>query len=149
MKIRLAESEDAADILAWRNDPVSCAMFIAGSPVDADQHNWWIHESLNNPLRSMFIGLEGGEKVGICRFDFDAQADIAEVSINLNPQMRGRRLSAPFLRESIALFRERRLCALAARIRKENIPSIRCFTECGFVFQRSEENFNYYRMAAA
>ena len=69
----------------------------------------------------------------ICRFDFNASENCAEVSINLNPEMRGKGLASKLLFHSIKKYREGNLIQLKATIKKENIASIKIFKKCDFV----------------
>jgi len=88
MKIKEADNSDSLDVFEWRNDPISCQMFISNNKVTLEEHKKWYESSLTNPLRKIYIGILTDEKVGICRFDIDAKMTSAEVSINLNPTMR-------------------------------------------------------------
>ncbi len=80
------------------------------------------------------------------RFDLSAAADTAEVSINLNPLMRGRKLSVPFLTKSIEAFWALHPVPLTATIRKDNSASIHCFEACGFTQTHDDSTFTYYRL---
>lgn len=144
MKIRLVTLEDSSEILEWRNDPDTRKMFISTARVEPEEHQRWLQDSLKNPLRVLYIGLEGEKKVGICRFDYSPEKQTAEISINLNPSVRGMNLSVPFLQTSIDSFRESNRCPLTATVKKGNLASIRCFEKCNFIYDRQDEVFNYY-----
>lgn len=142
MKIRDAEISDLMDVFAWRNDPLSCSMFINDKNVDIDEHEKWFQNSLINPERTLYIGTTVDTKVGICRFDYDQSTNCAEVSINLNPQMRGNSLSYKLLNNSISKYLENASYELKAAIKKENQASINIFEKCGFI--RVKENDHFY-----
>jgi len=88
--------------------------------------------------------LNGDEKMGMCQFEVDPITNIADVSINLNPDHRNKRLSTTLLSQSIATFLTERPTNLRARIKKTNIGSITCFLRIGFVFERYDNGINYY-----
>jgi len=146
MKIRFVDHRDSGDILAWRNDPASLSMFRNSKDVDPDEHQDWFEHSLNDPNRALYMGVEEDRQIGICRFDFDPIEDWAEVSINLNPEERRKGLSCPLLQAAIEAYRETRVCALVANIKKDNIASKRLFEKCGFMFIRDDGELMMYRL---
>lgn len=147
MEVRLAEIDDKDEILAWRNDPVSREMFLDSSLVSAEAHERWMVTSLSNPLRMMYIGLERGRKVGICRFDHNELDNTSEVSINIAPEMRGRGLGASLLSRSVGEYKAMRSCPIWAKIKNENIASLSCFQRSGFAVTRRGPQFTYVEIA--
>ena len=147
MIIRDAEIGDLSNTLVWRNDPLSCSMFITDKKVDLEEHNKWFKNSLTNPLRTLYIGLTLDKKVGICRFDYDGSTNCSEVSINVNPLMRGRNLSYDFLKNSIKRYlalREKNKCSLTATIKKENKAGTKLFEKCGFKLIDEDDNLYFF-----
>ena len=104
MQITKAIIDDALDVFIWRNDPVSRKMFFNGPEIQFEDHLSWFESALASDLRKLFIGQIEGLKVGICRFDIDKLTGKAEVSVNLNPKMRGKGLSKAFLQLSLKEF---------------------------------------------
>ena len=130
-----ATDNDLKDIWEWRNDELTKKMSITTDDVSWETHSSWYEKSLVNPNRYLYLGfLNGNEKIGICRFDVDVITNIAEVSINLNPKYRSKKLSSRLLSQAIANFSKEQNTELAATINKSNIGSIKCFTKCGFTF---------------
>ncbi len=80
----------------------------------------------------------------MCRFDVNGSTNTAEVSINLNPVFRNKRLSKKILAEAITAFNDEAGFDLTATIRKINKSSIKCFASVGFVFDREDADYNYY-----
>jgi RimJ/RimL family protein N-acetyltransferase len=147
MIIAKASLQDSNDIWTWRNDPYTRSMFINTDEVSWDIHRNWFEKSLINPNRFLYIGyieVKEDEKVGMCRFDIEINSNIADVSINLNPKMRGKHLSHQLLADSITVFWENRRISLKATIKKENTASIRCFSKCGFVLDSADTEYNHY-----
>jgi RimJ/RimL family protein N-acetyltransferase len=141
-----ATENDSKDIWEWRNDELTKQMSITTDSVSWETHSSWYEKSLVNPNRYLYLGfLNGNEKIGMCRFDVEVNTNIAEVSINLNPKYRSKKLSSLLLSQAIAKFCEERNTDLAATIRKTNIGSIKCFTKCGFTFEREDNDYNYYK----
>jgi RimJ/RimL family protein N-acetyltransferase len=144
-----ATENDSKDIWEWRNDELTKQMSITTDSVSWETHSSWYEKSLVNTNRYLYIGfVNDNEKIGMCRFDVDANTNIAEVSINLNPQHRNKKLSSQLLSQTIAKFCEERNTDLAATIRKTNIGSIKCFIKSGFTFEREDNDYNYYNQAA-
>ncbi|MBE3024361.1 GNAT family N-acetyltransferase [Janthinobacterium sp. GW458P] len=143
MKIKDADINDSLDVFTWRNDPVSCQMFISNNVVTLEEHKKWFESSLTNQLRKIYIGIVNEGKVGICRFDTDKKMSGAEVSINLNPSMRGKNLAYDFLANSIEKYRTSNTIKLTATIKKENKASLRIFERYGFIKIDEDDNFFY------
>jgi RimJ/RimL family protein N-acetyltransferase len=144
-----ATDNDSKDIWEWRNDELTKQMSITTDSVSWETHSSWYQKSLVNPNRYLYIGfLNDSEKIGMCRFDLDSNTNIAEVSINLNPQHRSKKLSSQLLSQTIAKYLEEKNTALSATIKKTNIGSIKCFTKCDFTFEREDSDYNYYKKVA-
>lgn len=147
MIIKNATQNDSIDIWNWRNDPHSRSMFINSNLVSWDEHSLWFNRLLSNPAHIVYIGsTKENEKVGVCRFDIGPSGDIAEVSINLNPAMRGKGLSQVFLKAATSIFWDNKKINLTAKIKKENAASLKCFEKSGFVVQNEDECFKYYSL---
>ena len=143
MIIREAEIKDSIDVFYWRNDQLSCDMSINNKKISIKDHQKWYQSILKDSLRKLYIGEDSDKKIGICRFDYNELDNCSEVSINLNPKMRGKNLSYEFLINSIKKYLEKTPCKLKARIKKENKASLKIFEKCGFIYFAKDNNFNY------
>jgi RimJ/RimL family protein N-acetyltransferase len=144
-----ATDNDSKDIWEWRNDELTKQMSITTDSVSWETHSIWYQKSLVNPNRYLYIGfLNDSEKIGMCRFDLDSNTNIAEVSININPQHRIKKLSSQLLSQTISKYFEEKNTTLSAKIKKTNIGSIKCFKKCGFTFEREDSDYNYYKKVA-
>jgi L-amino acid N-acyltransferase YncA len=85
-------------------------------------------------------------KLGVCRFEKKLDGSAWEVSINLNPTMRGRHLSEGFLRRCVDLFRTEHHTPLAATIKVDNTASTSLFVKCGFVLVRQTRGIAEYTL---
>lgn len=144
--IRIATAEDSQCLWEWRNDELTRKMSVNSERVDREAHETWYQGLLASLDRHLYIGLlDGVERVGVCRFDMGSGNGRAEVSINLNPACRGRRLSAALLGAAMTRFRQEQGVNLSARIKPSNIASIRCFTANGFVLVGGDADMAHYR----
>jgi RimJ/RimL family protein N-acetyltransferase len=135
--VRKAIADDAADLLVWRNDPLTRAMSRTTEPVAATDHARWFQGALQDPTCTLLIGEDDGRKIGMVRL---ARGGETEVSINLNPAVRGQGLARKLL--ALALAEERG--AILAVIKPENLASIRLFEGAGFVRQETREGLTRY-----
>jgi len=108
---------------------------ITPGPVAWETHAAWFEQTLASSSRWLYVGEIEALKVGICRIDLVPESGSAEVSLNLNPAARGRGLAAPFLGAVLDRFQQEVPLAvdLVAVIKRHNLPSVKCFTRCGFV----------------
>ncbi|CAA7623559.1 UDP-2,4-diacetamido-2,4,6-trideoxy-beta-L-altropyranose hydrolase [Magnetospirillum sp. SS-4] len=137
LTLRPATADDGEDLLAWRNDPDSRANSLDTAEVSRERHFDWLGHVLADPERTMLIGMLGGTKVGMARFDRCRPGEW-RVSIGMAPTARGRGLGRSLLGFAIqALERRHGPGLLIADIRAANRPSRRIFTACGF-FQTDE-----------
>jgi len=132
INIRAATSSDCEDIYVWRSDPISLSMFFNNSIPSYEEHKNWFNSSLNNADRKLYIGEVGSTKIGVCRFDCNKKNGTVEVSINLNPNCRGRGFSKRFLASSIGCFQNIQRNELLARIKPKNVASLKIFKSLGF-----------------
>lgn len=139
MLIRKANQSDCKAIFDWRNDPHSREMSFDNREISYNDHVNWFEQSINNPLRELYIGQLEQEKIGVCRFDYNEETLSAEVSVNMNPRMRNKGLGKDFLVAAISLYESAKETVLSARIKTENEASKRMFTHAGFTVARENE----------
>ncbi len=129
VEVRPAAPDDAARLLAWRNDPRTVETSLSGATVAPAEHAAWFKRVLADRDRVLLIGEADGEPIGMCRFDIDG--DRAEVSINLDPAHRGMGLARPLLLAALTAVPSR-VTRLTAEVRTDNAASVRLFTAAGF-----------------
>jgi folate-dependent phosphoribosylglycinamide formyltransferase PurN/L-amino acid N-acyltransferase YncA len=132
MLVRDATLLDSAEILEWRNNKNSRIMFFDSSIIAKKNHDSWFSNALKNQFSKMFIGEYENIKIGICRFDVIEDSNKAKVSINMNPECRGKGLAKNFLQKSIDKFWTEFDTDLEARVKHINIASLRIFQNVGF-----------------
>ena len=149
IKIKCVEKDDSQSIWEWRNDQMSIEMSIANKRVGQEEHDIWFKNTLEDLDCYMYIGyLSDNEKIGVSRFNLDRLQKKAEVSINLNPKYRNKKLSTLFLFESIKIFKASIDFDITATIKKNNFNSINCFKKNGFILEYENKYFFYFKYRA-
>lgn len=139
--VRPATMDDAGLLLAWANDPVTRAAGFHTDAIERDEHLAWLQRRLASPECRLYIGVQAGQPVGQVRVDRD-EAGIAEVSIGVAPEARGRGVGRRLLDAALAAARaDAQLGARAfrARVRPDNAASLALFRAAGFVESGSGE----------
>ena len=149
ISVRRAAPDDSATVFAWRNDEATRIASVSHDVVEWADHETWYDAALADPQRYLYLALEGDDRAGLVRFDVAPEGS-AEVSINLNPDFRGRGLARPILAAAIDAFRGEGAGALelTATIRPENVASIKTFESMGFVSSGSGEQLEHYVLAS-
>ena len=140
IKIRPADLNDCKSLFDWHSDELSRTMSFNGSSSSIEDHEVWFKNSLSNVDRALYVGELGYKKLGVCRFDFLESEMLAEVSINMNPSMRGSDLEEKFLFESIECYLENNKYNLLAKVKPNNLTSLNVFKSAGFESFASDES---------
>jgi RimJ/RimL family protein N-acetyltransferase len=144
ISVRSAHSGDEYDLWVWRNDPVTRQMSRETTEVPREVNQKWFSDSLADPGRFIYLVEDDRGKLGMVRFDEFAAGDF-QISINLNPDWRGRGLCRPVLGSAIDHFTSGRgSLLLRADVKDDNTASKKCFLANGFVLKRSEGGFQFY-----
>lgn len=132
LTMRTATKDDAAMILAWRNDPLTVANSNK-NVVSEEEHAAWFSKVLHDSQRHLLICESEGEPLAVTRLDF-ISSGVYEISINVAPLFRGRGLGAPCIdmtcRYGFSLDAKR----ILAKIHKSNASSLRVFEKSSFSF---------------
>jgi UDP-2,4-diacetamido-2,4,6-trideoxy-beta-L-altropyranose hydrolase len=118
-------------------------------PISADAHGVWFQAVLENPDRYLYIGELDGQPIGQVRFDpVDSQHldSIFEVSISLDPDMRGKGLAVPLLLAAEGLFIHSTTgaAALHAYVNPDNAASQGLFQSAGYSIVRSSDSESHW-----
>lgn len=136
--LRLAVSDDADLLLAWRNDPVTRQSSHSTSAVGADEHAAWFRRALENPKRQIFMVMEGDDAVAMVRADQEDKA--YELSWSVAPSQRGRGLG----KRAVGLLAERLDGPLRAEVKEGNVASQRIAESVGMGLTRRKDGVLYY-----
>ncbi|MFZ5608306.1 MAG: GNAT family N-acetyltransferase [Pseudomonadota bacterium] len=141
--LRPATKDDARRLYAWRNDPVTVAASASGRPVAWDEHLSWLDKALSDPSRRIMIAELGDEAVGMARYD-QACEGVAELSWLIAPRARGRGLGKALVLAAAA----RHAGPLLARIKEDNVASIRVAMAAGFQLVEVRDGMGLWRRPA-
>lgn len=147
--LRAATMNDSADLLTWRNDPVTMACFRSTAVVAKEDHDRWMKFNVQQgyPEHIVLIAESDGGSVGVVRFDA-MKSDVMtfETSVTLAPAARGKGLSRNILNTACAVMPE---YALTTEVRVWNEVSQKMFEGCGFKETGRDADFIQYRRPPA
>jgi RimJ/RimL family protein N-acetyltransferase len=149
MKLDIATIDDSKDIFEWRNDDHTRAMYVNGERITWEDHKIWYAKILESKKSIIYLGKDEERKtsIGMVRFDIGNNNKNSVVSINLNPIWRGKNVSVELLSSAIKQFRLIHHLPVMAKVKKENMASIKCFERCLFEMTNQDEDFNYYNFS--
>lgn len=103
-----------------------------------EDHQSWFAKSLKDSNRLLLIAEYQNEPAGVLRFDIDPAAQRATITIAIAPESRGAGLGTQVIEKGSELILKRSdIACVIAYIRRENEPSLRAFSKCGF--QRADQ----------
>lgn len=132
-RLRKIKKEDCIDLYYWRNDIVTRRSCFNSKIISYRTHREWFKNSLANRQRYLYIVEDSKRgKIGVLRVD-RLSPHVAEISINLAPNMRGKGYGAKLLQQMCRKFiHGNQKIMFLARIKKENLASLRVFKKAGF-----------------
>ena len=128
-------------------------MSLSTDEVTWEGHVRWFEASLDNDHRRIYICTSNlddrDQPIGMVRFDVDEEGTSAEVSINLNPQARGRGFGYPSLVSGINAFAAEYsgVVRIVATIRSTNAASLAIFAKAGFAQTASTGDVVHFELA--
>ena len=147
MHLKRLSKNDVNDLLEWRNDKKTVAMSLSEKLCEVGEHHQWFGDFLRNSESKGYVGYIQNDKIGLCRFAINNVNFKYEVSINLNPNFRGKGHSFSLLRLSIEEFRKFKDLDLYATIKKENVASQKIFERFGFVLVGKSGSIYSYELS--
>lgn len=128
----------------WRNDELTKQMSKNGEDILWEKHQEWFSLIIKDPDQHLFIAYQAGNPIGTARLTRSGHS--AKISINLNPDNRGKGLGKKLLEElSLYGFKTLQLDTLTAEIKKGNNASIKIFKESGFSYLKEvDDNFLFF-----
>ena len=145
LTLRQAVESDSESLLEWRNDATTKAFSLSSDEVTREQHEAWFNKTLRDTNCLLIIGEVLGDPVGMVRINILNDSGLGQVSINLNPDFRGRGLSRQLLGSSL-LFAAQvfdNVSKYCADIHIENVASQKIFTSVGFVNSTNTTDGNF------
>jgi RimJ/RimL family protein N-acetyltransferase len=138
--IRLANSDDAIDVLSWRNDAQTRAMSWNTDAIDPENHVKWFTAAVYDHSRILLIGEIEDKKIGMVRFDVCVEDRYTwKVNILIAPESRNQGVGYILLIHAISFFHSKLPRALLiAEVKSINTASQKLFEKIGF----SKEDFD-------
>jgi RimJ/RimL family protein N-acetyltransferase len=132
LNLRRADRDDEDLVLTLRNDPSTRQVSFSATEISPEEHHAWFRRKLEDPDCALLIVEVDGQPVGQVRLD-RIREDLAEISIGLAPNARGRGIGTSALRMAASAASERLgVCGLRALVKEENAPSLAAFAAAGF-----------------
>lgn len=148
LTLRRASNSDSKALLDWRNDATTRAFSLSSEDVTPEQHRVWLNKTLQDSSCLLVIGEINGEPVGMTRIKILNDSSLGQVSINLNPDFRGKGISRQLLKESllIGVGSLGNISQYLAVIHVDNAASRKIFESLGFVkgHESQSESFENY-----
>jgi len=140
---RLALEKDCDDLFEWRNDPITLKSFFNHSIVEKKDHDQWFKDILQSQDSTLIILKKGKNKLGMVRYD--RKNSFFHVSLNTNPEQRGKGYSSDMLLSSEKLISSKsNNIKIIADILRENKLSVRTFLRAGYKLKTRKEFFDRY-----
>ena len=150
LTLRQAVESDSESLLEWRNDATTKAFSLSSDEVTREQHEAWFNKTLRDTNCLLIIGEVLGDPVGMVRINFNFEANLGQVSINMNPDFRGKGLSKKLLGASLsnAIQAFDNVSRFYADIHIDNLASQKIFSSLGFakVSVEQENGFESYSL---
>ena len=140
--LREVNESDCKYLYEWRNHPTARAVSRFTEEIPYEEHVRWFLNSLKDPKRKIYIGMENGERIGQIRFDKNESK--SEVSVTINPEKYGKGYGSLLIKEGSKKYfmEELFINRIIAEIKPENRASMRVFEKAGFK-KISEKNTIY------
>lgn len=119
--LRPATIDDAAIILAWRNDPSTRQYSHNSELIDRETHWRWMNTKLNDPHCVFMVAQQGRQPVGTIRGDYDEGQDAYILSWMLSPSWRGQGYGQKLLAHFLHQLQYRAI----AEIKRDNVASVK------------------------
>ena len=131
--LRLANIEDSALLLAWRNDQETREHSISTQKINKFEHDKWLRDSLEDASIKLFIVVSAGKSVGTVRAQKGSTGWI--LSWTVSPKSRGKNIGY----RAVAIL-VKQLCGnVLAYIKANNLASIRIAEKLGMVCKSKNE----------
>lgn len=129
--LRRATKDDAANLLAWRNDAETRASSLKSDEVTAEQHRAYLAASLEATDRWLFVVEHEGRAVGMIRLEREGSSTMAVVT-TIAPQDRRKGYAVSALRAAGEEAARLGAVALYGRVRSGNVAGQKAFETAGF-----------------
>ena len=142
--------QDSEEILAWRNQSEVREFSRNQDLITKETHSQWLNQRLKLiPAQPFWMFESGSGKVGFVRFDLDSAVKLYEISIVVNPAMRGKGFGKEILNRAINKCLSKNSDSnFIAEAHKNNLGSHSLFLNCGFQEIAINGNFLVFKRLA-
>ena len=136
--LRKATATDSEQVLSWRNELSTIPWMASKSTLSFEEHNRWFQSAVNDLSCLLLIIEADHEPAGQLRYNLDPQflGNAAKVSINITEKLHGKGIaSKAFSKGHDLVLSEYFAQQVFARIRKDNIGSIKAMEKAGYTQQ--------------
>ena len=142
LRLRRVSEADCELLFAWANDRETRKNSFRTEKIGYEEHAAWFQRKLREASCQMFILLCGGKEAGQIRLDWQDGDKVAGISYVIAPEYRGMGLGSEILRlvEPFACGK-----VLQGRVRRENVPSAKCFEKNGYALAEREHWLEYHK----
>lgn len=130
LQLRPVEKEDFKKILEWRNDSEVRGNMLKTGRIAWEEHQQYWDNFLKDGKKFAYILEKEGKDVGIIRLERESEK--AEVNIIVAPEFQRRGVGKEALKKIEEKARELKISVLMARIKPENMASIKIFEKNRF-----------------
>jgi len=137
---RKAELRDSNDILIWRNDIVTRQNSFNSEKISNEEHKRWIKDVIYSSEINLFIITNNyGNKLGVVRFN--NKDNHTEINITIAPKYRNKGFGSKVIKQiSNYYIKEYKISYIIAKIKPENIYSIKAFENVDYKFHKKYKN---------
>lgn len=141
LKLRPIKSEDLKKVFEWRNDPEVRKNSLTQHIISMNEHNQYWNRFLSNEKNLAYIIVkDNSTDIGVLKLKYQ-DTGTSEVDIILSKDYRGKGTGKQVLDAAKEKAFKKGIKKLTAKIKHDNIASIKTFEKCGFV-----PNLVYYEL---
>tara|TARA_B100001564_G_scaffold226618_1_gene191075 strand:- start:12760 stop:13803 length:1044 start_codon:yes stop_codon:yes gene_type:complete len=132
--VEINDFKFSSEILEWRNDEITRLNSINQDIISPSEHKNWLSSKIKSRETMLLMHFFESEPCGLIKLDKLDKNNFG-ISINLNPEFRGKKLSSLIISKSLHYLikqGEDSNINILASIKHSNIPSIKSFERSGF-----------------
>jgi len=137
--------QDARQVMEWRNDPGTLAMFFHREPkkwpdfFDEFKETYFLCEQLPPVFAVSERGRVAFVRFGVQERNAQGYPVDVDISINVAPKLRGKGVGLQSLQATAKFLSERKIGRIISEVRTENEASCRLFERAGYSFVREAD----------
>ena len=142
ISIKKVTIKDSPFILSWRNNNFTRKYSRNQKLIKSNDHDIWFKNEINNKKNILLIAYYEKNRIGFIRYNLIANQQY-EISINLNPKYRNKKLGKIFIHKSEKFLKKN--CLVIAGVNKRNTISNKFFSKVGYtkILEHKRENIYY------